>query len=317
MCAVEARELVKVYKKNPQPAVNGIDFAVRTGEVFGLIGPNGAGKTTTIGMLTTRVRPTSGRVVVGGVDVVRDPAAARASFAVVPQRNNLDRSLSVRQNLLFHAAYHGVGRAERNRRADEVLERMGLAVNADDRIDHVSGGQSQRVMIARALMHAPGVLFLDEPSSGLDPAARRFVHERIIELRADGTTVVLTTHQIDEAERLCDRIAVLDHGRLLAVDTPDRLVRTLPGTTTVTMSLRLGHATVDAVVAALSALDIVERLEPVGNGRIRLYTDHELGAVVPAALKVLEDVGAELADLAVGRPSLEDVFIHLTGRELR
>src|SRR5439155_8433196 len=199
----------------------GLSFSVKPGEIFGLLGPNGAGKTTTIGVLTTRVLPTAGRAAVEGVDVVGDPSRARQLLAVVPQRNNLDRSLNIRQNLMFHAAYHGVGRAERAKRADEILERMGLADRANDKIDFVSGGQAQRVMIARALMHNRKVMFLDEPTTGLDPQARLFVHDRVAGLKREGVTVVLTTHDMDEAAKLCDRSGIIDHGKLLAVDTPN------------------------------------------------------------------------------------------------
>ena len=187
--------------------------------------PTGPGKSTTIGILTTRIRPTRGRAVVAGVDVVADPVGARRVLGVVPQQNNLDRSLSVRQNLLFHASYHGVPRAERNRLADALLEQFGLADRPDGRPDDFSGGQIQRMMIARALMHAPSVLFLDEPSTGLDPAARLFLWEKVAELKAAGTTVVITTHDMDEAATLSDRVAIIDHGTLLALDTPAALVR--------------------------------------------------------------------------------------------
>ena len=170
--AVAVENLVKQYPKRPTNAVDGVSFAVGQGEVFGLLGPNGAGKTTTVGVLTTRVRPTSGRAMVAGVDVVRDPVAAKRRLATVPQRSNLDRALSARQILLFHAAYFGIPAAERTRRANALLEEFGLLDRADDKVDFFSGGQSQRIMIARALMHQPEVLFLDEPTTGLDPQAR-------------------------------------------------------------------------------------------------------------------------------------------------
>lgn len=342
--AVIVADLVKRYKRNAPPAVDGLSFTVSSGEVFGLLGPNGAGKTTTVGVLTTRVRLSSGRGIVCGVDVAADPKRARQLLAVVPQRNNLDRSLTIRQNLLFHAAYHGVKRSERNRRADEILARMGLAERATSRIDWVSGGQSQRVMIARALMHRPRVMFLDEPSTGLDPQARRFVHERVAELRSDGVTVVITTHDMDEATKLCDRVGIVDHGKLLALDTPAALTKGLPGSTTVTVAVDLRGVEPQAAAARLSELTGIERVEritasngsaagatPPGDaglapaaapptadtGQFRLYTSLEAAAVLPAVLHTLGSLGCDVRDLAIGTPSLEDVFIKLTGRELR
>ena len=226
--AVAVAELVKRYPKSPVNAVDGISFAVAPGEVFGLLGPNGAGKTTTVGMLTTRVRPTSGSATVGGVDVVASrsgPGSACRGAAAL----NLDRSISIRRNLTFHAAYHGVPAAEARERADELLEQFGLRERGDVKPDLFSGGQAQRVMIARALMHQPEVLFLDEPTTGLDPAARLFVWDRLRELRDRGVTLILTTHDMHEAAMLADRVGIMDHGKLLALDTPEALMRSLPG----------------------------------------------------------------------------------------
>ncbi len=211
--AVHVTELVKRYPGRPTNAVDGISFTVERGEVFGLLGPNGAGKTTTIGVLTTRVLPTSGQARVAGVDVAADPVTARSRLSVVPQRSNLDRALTARQNLVFHAAYHGIGRAERNRRADALLEQLGLRGRGADKVDNYSGGMAQRLLIARALMHAPQVIFLDEPSTGLDPQARLFVWDQVRELRGGGVTVVLTTHDMDEAAALTDRVGIMDSGR--------------------------------------------------------------------------------------------------------
>lgn len=222
--AVEVVELIKRYPKRDVNAVDGITFGVESGEVFGLLGPNGAGKSTTIGILTTRVLATAGEARVCDVDVIRHPVAARSVFAVVPQRVNLDRAITARQNLLFHAAYHGIGKAEREQRADELLEQLGLADRGNDKVDRFSGGQAQRLMIARGLMHRPQVLFLDEPSTGLDPQARLFVWDRVRELRASGVTILLTTHDMDEAATLCDRVGIVDHGHLLALDTPSALM---------------------------------------------------------------------------------------------
>ena len=331
--AVRVRELVKRYPRAQVNAVDGVSFEVGRQEVFGLLGPNGAGKTTTVGVLTTRVRPTSGAASVAGIDVVRDPVRARSALAVVPQRSNLDRALSIRANLVFHAAYHGVPATERNRRADELLEQFGLLDRARQKPDMFSGGQSQRVMIARALMHAPVVLFLDEPSTGLDPAARLFVWDRLRELRDRGVTLFLTTHDMDEAAALADRVGIMDHGSLLALDTPEALMRSVPTGSTVELTTRPRDAeTGERIVAALGSLPTVEGAEKVGaspngdpgqavdgNGelRVRLYVTGDAPLLVAPAAAVLAEHGSSLADVKLGTPTLEDVFIHLTGRTLR
>jgi ABC-2 type transport system ATP-binding protein len=329
-CAVETVDLVKRYPKSSVNAVDGVSFAASPGEVFGLLGPNGAGKTTTVGMLTTRVRPTAGAARIGGVDVVRDPVRARAQLAVVPQQSNLDRSISIRANLVFHAAYHGVPVHEREQRADELLDQFGLLDRAGDKPDFFSGGQSQRVMIARALMHAPRVLFLDEPTTGLDPAARLFVWERLRELRDSDVTLILTTHDMDEAALLADRVGIMDHGRLLTLDTPAALISSLEGEGT--LELTADRAADGAVVDALTALAGVERVETVHlaeNGapgtapadsqplRVRLYLRGDVALSVAPAAAVLAEHGLALQDVKLGTPTLEDVFIHLTGRTLR
>ena len=324
--AVEVRELVKRYPKSPVNAVDGLSFAVTPGEVFGLLGPNGAGKTTTIGVLTTMVRPTSGQAWVSGIDVVRDSVAARSQLAVVPQRSNLDRSLSIRNNLIFHAAYHGVPAKQRVARADELLEQFGLLDRASTKPDFFSGGQSQRVMIARALMHTPKVLFLDEPTTGLDPAARLFVWDRLRELQADGVTLILTTHDMDEAAALADRVGIVDHGKLLALDTPRALIRSLAGETTLELNAHpRGGVSCDGITSALEALPGVERVEILhgpepetpGDLRVRLYASGEAAPLVGRSASILAENDVALTDIAIGTPTLEDVFIHLTGRTLR
>src|SRR3954451_17608571 len=266
--AVQVTDLVKRYNGRPVDAVGGISFEVGTGEVFGLLGPNGAGKTTTVGILTTRVVATSGQARVAGVDVLQDPVAARSRLSVVPQRSNLDRALTARQNLVFHAAYHGVPRAERNRRADALLAQLGLGDRGGDKVDNYSGGMAQRLLIARALMHGPQVLFLDEPSTGLDPQARLFVWERIRELRASGVTIVLTTHDMDEAAELTDRVGIMDHGKLLALDTPEALTRGLPGGATLDLTVAsAADDTPGQIADALAGLRGVERVEQPGSER--------------------------------------------------
>jgi ABC-2 type transport system ATP-binding protein len=317
--AVEVEALVKRYPRSPVNAVDGVTFSVERGEVFGLLGPNGAGKTTTIGILTTRVRRTAGVARVGGIDVDRDPVRARTQLAVVPQRMNLDRSLSIRQNLIFHAAYHRVPSAERNRRADELLELFGLGERADDKPDYVSGGQSQRIMIARSMMHTPQVLFLDEPSTGLDPAARLFVWDRIRDLRERGTTIVITTHDMDEAAELAERVGIMDHGKLLALDRPEALTRGLPGKTTLEIALAGADGNLDAAIGALERLVGVERLERLEgrDGHVRLYVAGDAPLMVAPVAGALAGFGITLSDVKIGEPSLEDVFINLTGRALR
>jgi ABC-2 type transport system ATP-binding protein len=358
---VVVEQLVKRYPKLPFNAVDGVSFSVRPGEVFGLLGPNGAGKTTTIGVLTTRVRATSGRAMIAGIDVSRDPVAAKRALAVVPQRSNLDRSLTAKRNLLFHAAYFGVPEAERNARAATLLEEFGLADRADDKVDRFSGGQAQRLMIARALMHTPKVLFLDEPTTGLDPQARLFVWDRVREQRERDVTVLLTTHDMDEATELCDRVGIMDHGKLLALDTPDALTSIVPGESTLEIGIEpdgAGPAGMDGLVDALRQLPGVERVEPVQRGgaggapsgfppggfpgggpsgfvpggapggppgspngaaprHLRLYCEGDAAGLVSPVVRTVGDRGANLVDLQLGRPSLEDVFIHLTGRGLR
>jgi ABC-2 type transport system ATP-binding protein len=319
--AVQVADLVKRYPGRQANAVDGISFAVERGEVFGLLGPNGAGKTTTIGVLTTRVLPTSGSASVAGIDVAADPVTARSRLSVVPQRPNLDRALTARQNLVFHAAYHGIGRAERNRRADVLLTQLGLGDRGGDKVDNYSGGMAQRLLIARALMHAPQVIFLDEPSTGLDPQARLFVWDRVRELRDGGVTVVLTTHDMEEAAALTDRVAIMDHGKLLALDTPRALTRSLPGSATLDIDIaRADEDSDDGVLQALSALPAAERVEPVadaGGLRARIYLSGDAAALVGPVSDALTARRARLTGVRIGEPSLEDVFLSLTGRELR
>jgi len=354
--AVVVRELVKRYPKRDTNAVDGLSFEVGRGEIFGLLGPNGAGKTTTVGILTTRVKATSGGAWVAGVDVLRNPVEARRRLAVVPQRVNLDRSLTARQNLIFHAAYHLVPSAERRARADRLLEELGLGGRGNDKVDVYSGGMAQRLMIARALMHEPEVLFLDEPTTGLDPQARLFVWDRVRELRGRGVTILLTTHDMDEAAELADRVGIMDHGKLLALDTPAALTRGLTGQAVLDVTVTPAAAdTAERLLEALTALAGVERGEPVaaafaaagpggwpgrfgagpgGNGgrpggprpgahrdggevRLRLYLSGEPAVLLGPVVGALASRGAALSDVHIGEPTLEDVFIDLTGRGLR
>jgi ABC-2 type transport system ATP-binding protein len=308
---IDVADLRKRYTPKAPEAVAGISFSAERGEVFGLLGPNGAGKTTTIGALTTRVRPTSGHVAIDGIDVQADPVAVKQRIAVVPQRPNLDRQLRAIENLTFHAAYFGYGRAERKRRALEVLRLLGLQGREYDEVDKWSGGQAQRLLIARALMHRPLVLFLDEPTTGLDPQSRLFLWARIEALRSAGTTILLTTHDMAEADRLCDRIAIVDHGRIVALDTPSGLRRLLPGTRGVEVVLT-GLPGPSAVLGAFGEVEVAGTAD--GRREVRIYGDRLDPAAVVDAVR---GAGGELLELRRLEGSLEDVFVHLTGRDLR
>ena len=210
-------------------ALDSVSFEIRAGEIFGLLGPNGAGKSTTIGILTTRTQPTSGRAIVGEYDVWRQQVKAKRLIGVVPQRPNLDFSLTAREILTFHGAYFGQSSRERERRADELLEKFKLTDRATHMVRTFSGGMMQRLSIARAMMHDPEVLFLDEPSAGLDPQTRLLLWETIRDYNRLGKTIVLTTHYMDEADALCDRLAIIDHGKIIAQGTPAELKATIPG----------------------------------------------------------------------------------------
>src|SRR3954467_8825502 len=226
---IEIAGLTKVFtgRGGELRAVDNLSLRVRRGEIFGLLGPNGAGKTTTVGMLTTRVIPTAGTASVGGIDVVAQPAVAKKVIGVVPQTNTLDRALDVAENLYFHGRYFGMTARDAHQRTTQLLEQFRLADRAGANVAELSGGMAQRLMVARAIMHDPDVLFLDEPTSGLDPQSRLALWDVIGELHRHGQTIVLTTHYMEEADQLCRRVAIIDHGRLLALDTPAALKRSI------------------------------------------------------------------------------------------
>jgi len=292
-------------------ALDGLDLSVQPGEFVGLLGPNGAGKTTTIGILTTRVRAPSGRATVAGADVLADPVAVKQKIGVVPQRPNPDRSLRVRDNLVFHAAYFGMPPAESSRKADTLLERLGLGGRGESKTDELSGGQQQRLMIARALMHEPEVLFLDEPTVGLDPQARLSLWEILRDLHAQGRTIVMTTHYMEEADQLCDRVAIIDRGRLLAFDTTASLKALAPGGTAVELSLD-GDAS--SSIEAARAAPGVTRAEAAGPV-LRAWAERG-GEAIPGLIRAAEQQGRAIRDIKLFPPSLETLFISLTGRTI-
>ncbi|MBV9499569.1 MAG: ATP-binding cassette domain-containing protein [Acidobacteriaceae bacterium] len=327
--AISVRNLVKRYTKSQTNAVDGVSFEVARGEIFGLLGPNGAGKTTTIGVLTTAIVPTGGSAAIMGTEVARDPIAVKQRIAVVPQQSNLDRSLRVREILTFHGAYHGVPRKTREELADRLLDELGLGNRKQEKVNRYSGGMSQRLMIARALMHAPDVLFLDEPTNNLDPQSRLFLWERIRALNSEGLTILLTTHDMEEADKLSHRIAIMDHGKILVNDTSGELKKMIPGGTALEVHAQ-APASENGVVrerisAALQAISGVTKVDALsdnateaepGSFTYRVYGEAVNRLIGPAAQAVFS-TGAHVRDLSVKQPSLEEVFIFLTGRHLR
>ena len=310
---IRTENLTKVYPGTDFRAVDELNLTVPTGEIFGLLGPNGAGKTTTAGMLTTRVVPTSGRAWVGGIDVVAHPTLAKQILGIVSQENTLDRQLSVRENLYFHGRLFGMGARESRREADRLLEQFQLGRWADATVYALSGGMAQRLMVARAIFHRPAVLFLDEPTAGLDPQSRLALWEVLRELNAEGQTILLTTHYMEEADQLCRRVAIMDHGRILALDTPAQLKRAVGADTIVTIRTPGDH---EALARALeSGVEGVTRARTVAGGaELHVKMAERL---VPRVVDAAEEAGFDVVDLSVAEPSLETVFINLTGKDLR
>jgi len=306
-------ELTKVYAGTDFRAVDELNLVVEAGEIFGLLGPNGAGKTTTAGMLTTRVIPTSGHAFVGGIDVVRHPTLAKQILGIVSQENTLDRQLNVWENLYFHGRLFGMPAGESRMVADELLEKFQLSRWAKASVYALSGGMAQRLMVARAIFHRPAVLFLDEPTAGLDPQSRLALWDILGQLNGEGQTILLTTHYMEEAEQLCRRVAIMDHGKILALGTPDQLKRGVGADTIVTVK---ATGDPEALSEALQrGLVEVTRTRTVDGG-VEL---HVAGGerLLPRVVGAAEAGGFEVVDLSVAQPSLETVFINLTGKELR
>jgi ABC-2 type transport system ATP-binding protein len=306
-------DLTKVYPGTDFAAVDKLNLDVRAGEIFGLLGPNGAGKTTTAGMLTTRVVPTSGRAFLAGVDVAAHPALAKQLSGIVSQQNTLDRQLSVFENLYFHGRLFGIGAKASRQIATDLLEQFQLSRWAKASVYALSGGMAQRLMVARAIFHRPSVLFLDEPTAGLDPQSRLALWDLLGELHDEGQTILLTTHYMEEADRLCQRVAIMDHGRILALDTPAALKESIGADTIVTVKTTGDPGR----LAELLSRDVegVTRTRVVGD-RVELHM--EAGdRLVPRIVLSAEGNGFDLSDVSIAEPSLETVFINLTGRELR
>jgi ABC-2 type transport system ATP-binding protein len=306
--AIEAVNLVKTYPKNVR-ALDGVTFSVREGTVFGLLGPNGAGKSTTVKILTTLTAPDEGRARVAGLDVLREPIAVRRAIGVVGQKLGVDPEATGRENLVLQGDLYGMPRRDVGPRADELLERFGLAEAAGRLVRTYSGGMQRKLDVAAGLMHRPQVLFLDEPTTGLDPEARAEMWSEIEQLAvADGVTVLLTTHYLEEADRLAAQLAIVDRGRVVAAGTPDELKSELRG---------------DALVVELDgrldgALDALVRVpgvtEPALDGRVLRARADEGARAVPAVLAALESAGVPVVSATVARPSLDDVYLRHAGR---
>lgn len=337
LAGIRTRELRKVYTSAPplaagggfvfvsrsksknQPArevvaLDGLSLDVRGGEIFGLLGPNGAGKSTTVGILTTRVRPTSGQAWIGDYDVWAQQVEVKRLIGVVGQRPNLDFSLTAREILLFHGAYFGIDSRTRSARATEMLDRFKLSDRADQLVRGFSGGMMQRLSIARAMMHDPQVLFLDEPSAGLDPQTRLLLWEIIREYNQSGKTILLTTHNMEEADALCQRLAIIDHGRNIALGTPAELKASVPGG--FLLRLRFGQHS-PALYEQLKMLAGVREVRvQTDESNADVYADRG-GSLVSEIANLAATTSVELSDVHISEPSLENLFLHHTGRSLR
>ncbi len=310
--AIEVRGITKRF--GSLVAVDHVVLDVRGGELFGLLGPNGAGKTTLLRMLTGLIPITSGEARVAGVDVLKDPDGVRRALGVVPQALTSDLELTAYENLDIYGRFFGVRRSERRPRIDELLHRVGLWDRRKDRVSTFSGGMRRRLEIARGLIHKPKVLFLDEPTIGLDPQSRHVIWDLLTDLRKGSElTVSLTTHYMDEAEILCDRVAIVDYGKIVALGTPQELKSLVPGSDT--LELGLGSALPEAILEGLRTMAGVRSIERTGQGiRIRADGGAEL---LPKVFDRLRAEGTEVRSATVSRITLEDVFIHFTGRTLR
>ena len=293
-------------------ALNDLTLEVRPGEIFGLLGPNGAGKSTTVGVLTTRVKPTAGRAWIGDFNVWEHRVDVKRLIGVVPQRPNPDFALTAREILTFHGAYFGLSAAVRNARADELLDRFKLTDRANQLVHAFSGGMMQRLSIARAMMHDPSVLFLDEPSAGLDPQTRLLLSEIVLDYNARGKTILLTTHNMEEADSLCHRVAIVDHGAVIALGTPAELKRSIPGGFVVRLHF---DSITPALVEALRALPGVTEVR-AQDSVVDLYADRG-GTLIPAVVSAATAAGVTIHDVRISEPSLENLFLHHTGRSLR
>ncbi|GLZ57409.1 MULTISPECIES: ATP-binding cassette domain-containing protein [Micromonospora] len=294
-------------------AVRGVDLDVAKGEIFGFLGPNGAGKTTTLRMLATLIEPDGGEATIAGADLRKDPAEVRRRIGYVPQGGSTWDESTAREELVLHARMYGISKADAQRRAARALDAFQLTEYADRKCKTYSGGQRRRVEIALGIIHEPKIVFLDEPTTGLDPQSRAHMWDEIRRLRGDGMTVFITTHYLDEADALCDRIAIMDNGEVVAEGTPAELKREISGDVVL---VGLDLAATPQAAQALDGEPYVNKLETADEGGLRLYVD-EGATAIPQVLRRLDHAGLELRSIELHRPSLDDVFLTKTGRSLR
>jgi ABC-2 type transport system ATP-binding protein len=312
---IETHDLRRTFKTRGKAddveAVRGVDLRVEEGAIFGFLGPNGAGKTTTLRMLATLLPPTSGTAMVAGADLARDPGEVRRRIGYVPQGGSTDPSETGRGELVIQGRLYGMDATSAKRRAAEVLDGLGLVDAADRYVQTYSGGMRRRLDVGLGIVHRPAVLFLDEPTTGLDPQARAGMWDEIRALRAAGTTVFLTTHYLEEADALADRLAIIDHGRIVAEGTADELKRQVAGDV-ITIGVDGG---IEHVLEAVRAQPFVREASLEGD-LVRLYVDQG-DVAVPQLIRVLDGAGLQAQTLTLARPSLDDVFLRQTGRSLR
>jgi ABC-2 type transport system ATP-binding protein len=311
---VEVENLVKKYSNGGATAVAGISFAIRHGEIFSLLGPNGAGKTTTISMLSGLISPTSGDAWVGGRSIVKEPLAVKKLIGVVPQEIALYPSLSARQNLLFWGRMYGLGGADLNRRAAELLDLVGLRDRAEDQVATYSGGMQRRINIAVGLLHRPEIVFMDEPTVGIDPQSRRNILETIKTLNQQGMTVLYTTHYMNEAEELSDRVGIIDHGKMIALGNQRELTRLVGENMSLRLHLNEGDPT-EALANDLAQTPGVIQATTTNSSIVLITPDAT--ALLPAVMSAAAQQEATIRSIDIQEPNLEAVFLHLTGRALR
>lgn len=311
--AIVVENLTKVYGRPDSGvlAVDHINFEVRRGEVFGFLGPNGAGKTTTQRMLTTLLEPTEGRIVIFGHDLAREPYPVKRQMGLVPEESNVYTELTGWDNLMFTAQLYRVSGSERAKRARELLETFGLWEKRNVKVENFSKGMRRRLSIAMAIIHKPALLFLDEPTPGLDAQSARAIRDLIRQLNAEGTTIFLTTHQIEEANQLCDRVAIINHGRIAAIDTPERLKQAFRRVQSVEVALEPDGGVHGEALAALPGVTT-----PVKMGdKWRLYTE-DPSALLPLVMDYAHAHDLRVVSLSTLGPSLEDVFLEITGQQV-